>query len=462
MALAAGVSTFAATEARADVADPGAPNSSIGTAKFKYDYTKGLDTTIDTGWLGPSAVQVRAVIAIDPVKNGGPLFTVDMPKGAIIEASWTGDKKIVLKATNGAQTDGTVTVRHTLTPDLQVKVSAFGLNATFSINALDLIDKINGGAFAYDSTAKQAFAPWAFPGIDTHLNSPNLDDANLFDPIGFDQFPSIISDNIDGEFSVKAITKPTFSYKTTKITLQGADAAVSAPGGQAAMQAVDGDFMEVATTVEGQMTVSGEMDIEPYVNITRVLSFSGVNLGVGYPVFKKEYTTPPTKVTFQTAMVHIPLPNVKVPTDGVDLGDTKSGGSTTKTVTINNSGEKAAVLSFKSSDPAFTVPGGQITVAPKDKYDLAIQFTGDGTASADIEVDSNDPDSPVQTFKIGANGADVGNGSKSKGDANIPDGGKSDSGCGCVTAGSSPLPSWAGFGLLGLGAMVLVRRRKQH
>src|SRR4051812_47112128 len=114
MALAAGVS-FAATEARADVADPSAPNTSVGTAKFKYDYTKGLDTTIDSGWLGPSAVQVKAVVAIDPVKNGGPLFTVDMPKGAVVEASWTGDKKIILKAVNGAQTDGTVTVRHTLT-----------------------------------------------------------------------------------------------------------------------------------------------------------------------------------------------------------------------------------------------------------------------------------------------------------------------------------------------------------
>jgi len=459
MALAAGVS-FAATEARADVADPSAPNTSIGTAKFKYDYTKGLDTTIDSGWLGPSAVQVRAVVAIDPVTNGGPLFTVDMPKGAVVEASWTGDKKITLKAVNGAQTDGTVTVRHTLTPDLQVKVSAFGLNATFSISALKLLDKINGGAFHYDSTAKQAFAPWAFPGVDTKLNAPNLDDANLFDPIGFDQFPDIVSDNIDGEFSLKAITKPTFQYKTTKVTLQGADQAVTAAGGQASINAVDGDFMEIATTVEGTMTVLGEMDIEPYVNITRVLSFSGINLGVGYPIFKKTYTTPATKVTFQTAMVHIGLPNVKVPTEGVDLGAVKSGGSATKSVTINNTGEKAAILSFKSSDPSFTVPGGQITVGPKDKYELEIGFSGDGQASADIEVDSNDPDSPVQTFKIGANGADVGNGPGKDGDADLPDGPKGDSGCGCVTAGSSSLPSWAGFGLLGLGAIVFVRRRK--
>ncbi|HEY8073255.1 MAG TPA: choice-of-anchor D domain-containing protein, partial [Labilithrix sp.] len=156
-----------------------------------------------------------------------------------------------------------------------------------------------------------------------------------------------------------------------------------------------------------------------------------------------------------------PLPNVKVPTEGVDLGDVKAGASASKTVTIQNTGEKAAVLNFKSSDAGFTVPAGPITVAPKDKYDLQVSYAGgsQGPASADIEVDSNDPDSPTQTFKIGANGADVGNGSN-KGEADVPDGPKGDSGCGCVTAGTSSLPSWAGFGLLGLGAIVFVRRRK--
>ncbi len=476
LACAAGVS-FAAGEARADVADPGAANASTGTAKFHYDFTKGLDSSIDTGWIGPSAVQFKAVIALDPVKNGGPLFSIDMPKGAVVTASWAGDKKIVLKPTNGAATDGTVTVRHTLTPDIQIKLSAFGLNATFSFDALTLLDKINGGAFAYDSQAKQAFAPWAFPGVNTALNAPNLDDANLFDPIGFDNFPSIVSNNIDGEFSLKAITKPTFTYKTTKVTLQGADQAVTALGGQGVISTTGdfGDFQEIATTVEGTMTVAGELDLEPYVNITRVLSFSGINLGIGYPVVKKAYciggmeadgktpcTVPAQKVTFQSAMVHIPLPNVKVPTDGVDFGAVKPGGNATKTVTIQNTGEKAAVLNFKSSDSGFTVPSGPITVAPKDHYDLQVAYAGgQGAASADIEVDSNDPDSPTQTFKAGANGANVGGGDK-PGDANVPDGAKSDSGCGCVTAGASSLPSWAGFGLLGLGAIVFVRRRKAN
>lgn len=454
--------TFASAEARADVADQGAANTSTGTAALKYDYTKGLDTTIATPWIGPSAVQVQAKIKIDPVQNGGPLYTIDMPKGAVVQASWGTDKVINLSAVNGAQTDGIVTVRHTLTPDLAVKVDAFGLKATFEFNALDLISKINGGAFKYDSQAKQAFAPWAFQGVGTKLNAPNLDDASLFDPIGFDQFPSIVADNIGGEFTVKAITKPTFTYKTAKVTLQGASAPITAVGGNATLPAVDGDYMEVMTSVEGEMDVQGTIDLEPYVSINQVLGHN-ISIDFGVPVAHVDYTTPPQKVSFQAALVHIPLPNVKVPSEGVDLGSVKSGGTAMKTVTIKNTGEKAASLTFKSSDSAFEVPAGQINVEPKGTYDLQVKFSPNdtGPASADITVMSNDPDSPEQVFKIGANGADVGGGDKN-GDANLPDGSKPDAGgCGCKAAGgTSNMPSWAGFGLLGLGALVFAKRRR--
>ena len=84
--------TMASSAARADVTDPaqgGPANSSQGSAALKFDYVKGIDTSIDSGWLGPSIAQVRAIVKIDPVKNGGPLFTVDMPKGATpLSAAW--------------------------------------------------------------------------------------------------------------------------------------------------------------------------------------------------------------------------------------------------------------------------------------------------------------------------------------------------------------------------------------
>ena len=91
MVAATGV-TFAASQAHADTAGAvGGTNSSTGSAALKFEMAQGLDTSIDTGFLGPAAAQVRAVVKIDPVKDGGPLYAVDMPKGAVmtIPALWS-------------------------------------------------------------------------------------------------------------------------------------------------------------------------------------------------------------------------------------------------------------------------------------------------------------------------------------------------------------------------------------
>jgi MYXO-CTERM domain-containing protein len=462
VAIAAGV-TFAATQAHADVAGASAgPNTSTGSAALKFDYNKSLDTSIDTGYLGPSVAQVRAVLTIDPVKNGGPLYSIDMPKGAVVEASWAGDKKIVLKAATDAQTDGTVKVRHTISPTLELKVTVPVINQVVTLNfdATKYVNDLPGARFAYDSSATQRFAPWGFTAVDTHLNAPDLANSTLFsEPL------TIFGDVLDpakweGTLGIRATTKPTFSYKTTKVMLSGTNAPITTGAGEAVIDAVDGDFMELMAQVEGEMNVAGTMEIQPFLSITKAL---GYNFGttIAIDAYSKAYTTPPSKVAYQAAIVHIPLPNVHAPTQGVDLGDVKAGGSATKTVTIENSGEQAAVMTFKSSDAAFSVPGGSITVQPKGKYDLQVKFAANsaGAASSEITVLSNDPDSPEQSFKIGANGADVGGATSDK--VTLPGSPSADSGCGCKTAGTTTSTGgWASLGLLGLGALVFVRRRR--
>ena len=467
MVAATGV-TFAASQAHADTAGAvGGTNSSTGSAALKFDMAQGLDTPIDTGYLGPAAVQVRAVVRIDPVKDGGPLYSIDMPKGAVVEATWAGDKKITLKAANGSQTDGTIKVRHTLTPSLQVKVSAFGLTANFAFDAAKLVNKLPGARFAYDSKATQQFAPWGFTKADAKLSSPDLANSVLFSE-SFSNLAQIVTgDALDpaqwaGEVGIRAVTKPVFSYMTKKVMLSGSDTAITTGAGESVIDATDGDFMEVMAQVEGEMNISGTMDIQPFVSTSMVFGHS-LSISTGINAVSKPYVVAPSKVAFQASVVHIPLPNVHAPKEGVDLGDVKAGGSGSKTVTIENTGEMAATMSFKSSDPAFQVPGGSITVAPKSKYDLQIKFSSQsaGAAQSDITVLSNDADSPEQMFKIGANGADVGGSSEGSKDGLPGSAPSADSGCGCKTAGTTTSTGgWAGIGLLGLGLAVAARRRR--
>ena len=84
------------------------------------------------------------------------------------------------------------------------------------------------------------------------------------------------------------------------------------------------------------------------------------------------------------------------------------------------------------------------------------------SSSGEIRVLSNDPDSPEQMIKLSANGTGMGGGDSK--DPSVTESAGED-GCGCRAAGtSSTIPSWAGFGLLGLGAALALQRsrRRQH
>jgi MYXO-CTERM domain-containing protein len=465
MTLAIGA-TLAATEARAgDVTASGdraagGPYTSIGSAPLRYEQTKGLPTDIGTGFIGPAWAQVNVRLRIDPVQNGGPLFVVDMPKGALVEAVWGADKKILLRAQTGTESDGLVTVRHTLTPSIDFKIDVqrpIQFQAELGFDASALVNKLPGSRFNYDSRASQTFAPWGFLQVDTVVNAPDMKNATLFS-LEMKKLPELVSKNIDGYFGVRASTKPTFSYRTSKILLTGANGEIDSPSSELVVDAVDGDFMELMSTVEGVMNVKGAIGIQPFVHLDRIASWD-MDTDLGIDVFQQQYNVEPTVVTFQTALVHIPLPNVHVPQKGIDMGEVALGASISKTIAIENSGEKEATLELESSDAAFRIATRQVTVPPKSTHELVVKFSPENTnpSAAEITVTSSDPDSPRQTFRVGANGADVG---QDDGEGGASRGARADEGCGCTAAGAR-LPAPAGFGVVAVAFAALVRRRRK-
>jgi MYXO-CTERM domain-containing protein len=436
------------------------PNTSIGSAAFRYEHHTGLPTSIQTGFMGPSWAQVNVGIAIDPVSSVEPLFTIDMSRGALVEASWGTDRRIVLRAMPGHPDDARITVRHTLTPSVDFRllpnVGGNILDAAFKFDATELVNQLPGARFDYDSSAESTYAPWGFLPVATVLSGPERDRSVLFS-LEMSQLAGFAAKSVDGRFGVRATTSPTFSYRTTRVSVAGADADITSATGELSLPAVDGDYMEVRTVVEGEMDVTGDIEIQPFVQFRRIgpipftlLSQDGLDLGID--VYRQTYTTPGIRLPFEVAVVHLPMPNVHVPRRGVDLG---AGGATS--VKIENSGEQAASMTFTSSSPQFEVTTERVTIGPKSTYDLSVRgpLASGQPASAEIKVLSNDPDSPEQTFQVGANGAGAGASTSSDPSA-AP---TSESGCGCRSAGTSKRASWAAFVVLGLGTLVLGRRR---
>jgi MYXO-CTERM domain-containing protein len=403
-------------------------------------------------------------IAAIPAPSAEPLWMVDMARTAVVDAHWPSTKSFDLTLAKSKTLDGTFKVSHTLIPAVRVHASILGITADWNYDASKfLIDY--AANFHYKATNTVTFLPWAFDAKVTNVvPAPSLTTTELLN------VKLVNTTNNDVDLGLAATTTPTFEYQTTKVTLLGATP-ITAATKTGTLAMTDADFLLLDADVEGVITVSGELIAAPYVSINKIGGFTvpgglGVlDLTSALNAPKKAYSaTPPVAVKFPRVKVRIPLPNVKAPSS-VDLGTAQLGKSVEQPTTIKNTGELAATMKFTSSDPQFTVVPTGNTDAKKD-YALAIKFTPakEGVQTATITVKSNDPDQPVQTINVTANGTAVpvppAAAAPEAPPSDEPYGRQTDSGCGCHT---TPISGTSGAfaGLALVGALALRRRRSR-
>ena len=436
---------LAASPAKADC-DATSTTCSVGTAALKGQVTQKLATPIDSGWQGGDSIKVRTTFTIDPVA-GDPLVKVDLPSGALVEATWTEKGFLDLKPITQTGQSGSLNVHYTLTPDLQAQI--FGIAIHY--NANQLVNMIPGASFNYDAKAAAPLLPWGFDGAQVTPQAPALDQSTIFS-LPFDKL-SIPANTITGTLGVQASAQPIFQYRTTQVQLDAGS--IGTANGTTRVPVVDGDAIDLRAQIVGELGVAGTLQVKPNVQADTVAGHDTYGLlKYSFSVATVDISGATTPVTFDAATIHIPLPNVKVPDPAIGFGNVQGGSSANKTVTVNNTGELGATVTFESSDPQFVVSKDPVKITAKGTYALPVTFKAisGAPASATITVRSNDPDSPEQTFKVGGNGADIGE-NDGKDD--------SSSGGGCSAAPRSPAGSSLLGGLgIGLALLALVRRKR--
>jgi len=459
--------TLGAASAHAAAGDGGCDAVSltcaVGTAALKAEIKTQLPTVIDSGYMEKGPFKIRTRFTIDPV-GSDPLLTVDMPKGAMVSASWSEKGFITVRPVVEQGTKGTMDVHYTLTPSLEANVYGVGVN----YNATQLVNKIPGAKFNYDKEASMPILPWGFEAAALPVPAPALDQSTIFSlpltSIG------VGTGTAEGTLAIQAAAKPTFTYVTKEVRLDSGS--VTSADGSVKLAIGDADFINISASIAGELSLGGTLDIRPVVKVDSVAgiptfgltkySFSAVSKPIGGGA--------PTAVSFDNTDIHIPLPNVKVPSATLNMGTVKAGATNEKTVTIDSTGEMAGKLTFTSSDPQFTVPSGDVRVDSKSKHELKVVFkpSSDGAASATITVRSNDPDSPEQTFRVAANGASLDPKGEGEDESGPRQGGVKDleappdeGGCSIGTVGGRSTTGYAGLAL-GLGLAVFARRRRGH
>ena len=468
--LVGSLATLGATRAHADTAsaaagcDAATLTCSVGTAPLRAEVKTQLPTQIDSGLMDKGLIKIRTRFTIDPVGTD-PLLAVDMPKGALVQASWSEKGFVVVTPIADKATMGTMSVHYTLTPSLEASIYGIGVN----YDASQLINKIPGAKFNYDAQASMPILPWGFQAAALKVAAPALDSSTLFS-IPFSEL-GVDSGIVEGTLSIQAAATPTFTYVTKNVRLDSGT--VSTADGSAKLVVGDADFLDLNASVDGELALGGSLDIRPVIKVDTVdgyptfglvkYSFSAVSKPIGGGA--------PMPVAFASAQIHIPLPNVKVPTATVVMGSVKAGQQSEQVVSIDSTGEMEGKLTFESSDPQFIVPAGEARVGSKSKLPMKVVFkpSSDSAASATITVRSNDPDSPEQTFRVVANGAPVDpssdgttDGPRTGGVKDLEPPPSDNAGCSTATAGSGSRSTQGLAGLLlGLGLVLGARRRRR-
>jgi MYXO-CTERM domain-containing protein len=454
-----------------------------------------LQGDIDTGWIPAckpatstghckdEKIQFRAQLAFDKIKTGGPIYTIDMKKGTKVDARWPDTDWIDLTLPSGGATDGTFKVAHTLTPEIALYIDTPVYTGEIKMDASVLINYLPNAQFNYTALNSTKFRPWAFDLVTLNVKGSDLNNSKLFG-ITFGQITDIlgvngIDDYVDGSFSFNATTDTDFKYQTTQVNISGATGPITYADGKTQVMSPDGDYLEVQGNTQGVLRYSGTIEFLPVININ---SIGGVGVSLNFPIsvgMKYKFGSGAIPVSFPNELVHIPLPNVFVPSTPRNFGTVSTGSkSETQKVTIENSGELGALLEFSSSSSQFKIVGANaMELAPDgDSYDLEIRFqpTKSGKQTGKIIVKSNDPDTPTQEFNVTGygEGADLpdpdpdpeegtgGKGGGSSSSGSVYDNSSDDGGCGCRVPSQAQGSAAASLALLGLVAIGLRRRRR--
>jgi hypothetical protein len=429
----AGVAMLVAKPARAEC-DQRSGTCAVGLAQLRGAVTKRLSTEIDSGEITKSSVSVRTRFTIEPVGNE-PLLRVDMPSGALVEASWPERGMISLRAITRDAAPGSMSVRYQLVPSLEGKV---GL-VRFTRNAGELLNQV-GGSFHYDVRGDAPIRPWGWQEARVSPLAPNLNDSTLFSlPL------TSLGIDLSGSLAVQASAAPIFTYRTREIRMNGG--VIGTPDAIAKIPSGDADAIDVSAVVDGELRVTGTVAVLPVVTLGP--------LPIAFSVVEKPIDGPPEPVAFQSTNIHISLPNVKVPQTPIGMGSVNAGKQKERTVQIANTGELGAIVTFESSDSQFVVPRGEVRVDPRSQYPLKLVFRpkGDAPTSATITVRSNDPDSPEQKFRVGANGS-----AEDREDRELSEEEEEEESGGCTTSHTRPHADAAWLCL----ALALIAKRRRR
>lgn len=440
----------------AEYCSPEEPQCEIADLAFQKEVALPVQGGFDTGWVpanSPLQVHLFAdLFASSSVSLAGQL-----------ETTWPEALTFRTPSTPGAGAFG-IHYGFEIGAEAMVQVEVFG--QTFSwTGPIPYIPQFD---FQVDQSTE--FDPWAFDGVTVSGETEELTLAQ----VSAASFIGIDIPGLDGGFELNTFVELDATYRTHEIKIaRWQDGQLVAGGSITAEDDTTSDVYAGEKAVNVSVAPSGEVTYEGYLHL--IPAFYIETIGPDFSIPIADIPIPFSFVDknwdFDPVDVRIPLPDIQLAKDvagtgggefpdapdaPIDLGDIFIGESASVPVMLTNEGEAQLVGLVDVAGAGFSVDLGDLDLAPSTGATYVVTFSPSeaGEVVATLSFATNDPDEPLRTVEIHANG--IGDGEEEEetpgGSTPLPE-----DGCDCSTTSSSANHGWAA--LLALGLLASRRRR---
>lgn len=433
----------------------------------------------DTGWVpdaGPLAVRFAVKVpAIAHVHLETP-FIAQWPDAITLQ-------------TPGTRKTGALDFNYGLTTEAKVKFDTEILNQQIYFEKdIPYIPKVN-----FSVNGARTFDPWAWDGIRAEGSTDKLKliEVNIL------QLALGIPDSV-GEAGLQLSVYGTLgvTYRTDRISITPSEGPITKGEISTLHKFEQGAWAEYKVHPEGTLDYDGTITLEPAF----VVGALGKTFSIPIYAFDYPVDIPSTPYIFDDQLVHVPLPDLRLPKEGatIDLGKVELGTYQLLQVALPNIGEAKAISTLYLSDASiFHVLNKEATAEPAQDLiaKLSYQPTAPGPFSTTLLVASNDPDSPYIAITVkgdsvgapddpprptagmggvggrpvveeeeepaGAGGETGGAGGKKTRASAAPVSGD-EGGCGCRVTPRDEAPRGALFSFVGLASLLALRSRARR
>jgi MYXO-CTERM domain-containing protein len=442
--------------------DPDALTCQAGPVAFTKEIELPIAFGFDTGW----------------VPNGSPLQVhlfanlyassfVDL--AGELETKWPESLTLEAVPTPGA---GALGIHYGVDVGAEAHVEVEVLGQTYQWTGdIPYVPQID-----FQVENQTTFDPWAFDGVTVGGSTMQATLAQ----VDVTSFIGIDIPGLSGGFELDVAMDLDATYRTDQIRVLEPDGMLVAGGvitnGTTPVTSaifLGGPNVEYDVQPVGTVVYDGTLHLIPAFYIDTIgpdFSIPIADIPIPFSIEQKDWE-------FDKARVHVPLPDIALPSDDdappmgggefptpvtevLDFGDVWVGTSKPLAIELHNFGEAKLVSDVVASDDAIVAATNELTVAPGAKASVVVNFEPKtaGAFVGTVTLESNDPDEPSRTVEVRGNAVEQAVDGEEPPAVDEPE---EDDGCNCEAAGAPASSGSAAWLLAGL-ALVLGRRRRRQ